>query len=215
MPMNILGIFVGFLFMLGCIGLGTLCLKLKLVQPLTSRKIIHIGVSHWWLIAMVFFTNIWAALVVPVAFIFINIAALKMKFFTAMDDPSRPHNFGTVYFPISLSILTALCWGGVLPIAVGGAAMLVLGWSDGLAAVVGRATHVGEFQVWGRTKSLAGIGTMLLTSVAVLLAFNVSPVVILWLAPLVTVVELFTPLGLDNLTVPATVALALGVIQWI
>ncbi len=93
--------------------------------------------------------------------------------------------------------------------------MLVLGWSDGLAAVVGRATHVGEFQVWGRTKSLAGIGTMLLTSVAVLLAFNVSPVVILWLAPLVTVVELFTPLGLDNLTVPATVALALGVIQWI
>jgi hypothetical protein len=48
---------------------------------------------------------------------------------------------------------------GVLPLAVGGTAVLVLGWSDGLAAVVGRAAHVGEFQIWGRTESLAGIGT--------------------------------------------------------
>jgi phytol kinase len=93
--------------------------------------------------------------------------------------------------------------------------MLVLGWSDGLATVVSRAAHVGEFQIWGRTESLAGISTMLLTSVAVLLAFSVFPAIVLWLAPLVTVVELLTPLGLDNLTVPVTVALALGAIQWI
>ena len=211
--MNILGIFVGFLFMLGWIGLGTLCLKLKLIQPLTSRKIIHIGVSHWWLVAIVFFTNVWAALVVPVTFIFINAAALKMKFFTAMDDPSRSHNFGTVYFPISLTILTALCWGGVLPIAVGGAAILVLGWSDGLAAIVGRTMHIGEFQIWGRTKSIPGIITMLLSSIAVLLAFNISIFTVAWLAPLVTLVELFTPLGFDNLSVPMVVAVALGVLS--
>lgn len=210
--MNILGIVVGFLFMLGGIGLGTLLLKLRVVQPLTSRKIIHIAVSHWWLVAIPFFDSVWAALVTPVAFIAINYAALKLKFFTAMDDPSRPHNFGTVYFPISLSILVALCWGGVLPYTVGGAAMLVLGWSDGLAAIIGRATRFGEFKLFGRPKSVAGILTMLAASVVVLLLFNVSIATVVWLAPLVTLVELFTPLGLDNLTVPATVALVLGVI---
>lgn len=195
--------------MLGCVGLGTLLFRLKVVNALTSRKIIHIAVSHWWLVALPFFSNAWAAMVVPFSFIVINLLALKLKFFTAMDDPSRPHNFGTVYFPISLTILAGLCWGDVLPLWIGGAAILVLGWSDGLAAIVGRATHFGEFQLWGRTKSVAGILTMFAASSIILALYGVPLILAFVIALLVSLVELITPLGLDNISVPLATAVLL------
>jgi phytol kinase len=73
----------------------------------------------------------------PASFIVINALALRFRLLPAMDERADRRNLGTVYFPISLLVLVNLCWRGVMPVWVGGVAVLVLGWGDGLAALVG------------------------------------------------------------------------------
>src|SRR5208282_1940953 len=108
-------------------------------------------------------------------------------------------------------------WRGVMPPWVGGIAVLVLGWGDGLAALVGEANGAPGVRIWGGRKSAAGTIVMFAASFAVTLVFTllfnarygtlvpaigVSTIV----AAAATVVELFTPFGIDNITVPLAVA---------
>jgi phytol kinase len=219
---NIIGLIIGFAFMFGAIGFSTVLLKYKLAGVVAGRKIIHIVVSHWWIIAMIFFNNVWLACVIPATFIIINALAIKFAFFKAMDGDNRLRNLGTVYFPISLLALVYVCWSGLLPIWVGGMAILILGWSDGLAALVGQKARWHEFKIYGHTKSAAGVLTMfaaafvvgivfmsIFASGAFLAMLGVSAVI----ASIATAVELFTPFGMDNLTVPATVAILYALIK--
>ena len=222
---SILGIVVSYAFVFGFIGLATLLLKRGRLGPTATRKVIHIGVSHWWLIAMALISDPWVASIGPATFIVINAIALRKHMLPAMDEGADSRNAGTVYFPISLLVLVNLCWRGLLPLWVGGAAVLVLGWGDGLAALVGERFRNPGFSFWGRRKSLAGTSVMFAASFIVVLGFTllfdtVRPGLVPALgtaaavAGVATIVEAVTPLGIDNLTVPlAVVALYAGVFR--
>jgi phytol kinase len=126
--------------------------------------------------------------------------------------------------------MVLLTWGGPVPIWMGGLGILVLGWGDGLASIVGERTGSGILKVLGNRKSLAGSATMFVASSFVTLAFFLVfalpnealvagglvasigtaatvTVGVLATALVATVVELVTPFGLDNLTVPIVTAL--------
>ena len=150
----------------------------------------------------------------------LNAAAALLVLWRGSLDPGGAAAgvvIGTVYFPISLLVLVNLCWRGVMPVWVGGMAVLVLGWGDGLAALVGEGNGAQGVRIWGGRKSAAGTILMFSASFVVTLAFTlifntrygsflpaieVSTIV----AAAATAVELFTPLGIDNLTVPLAVA---------
>ena len=215
--LDALGLAASYAFVFGFIGLATLLMRRKVLAPSATRKVIHIGVAHWWLIAMATMDDPWVASIGPASFIIINALAVRLRFLPAMDEGADRRNLGTVYFPISLLILVNLCWRGVMPAWVGGIAVFVLGWGDGLAALVGEGNGAPGVRIWGGRKSAAGTILMFSASFAVTLAFTlifnarhgellaaigVSTVV----AATATVVELFTPFGLDNLTVPLAVA---------
>jgi phytol kinase len=215
--LDALGLGASYVFVFGFIGLATLLMRRRVLRPAAARKVIHIGVSHWWLIAMATMSDPWVASVGPATFIVINAFALRFRLLPAMDEGADKRNLGTVYFPISLLILVNLCWRGVMPIWVGGIAVLVLGWGDGLAALVGEGNGAPGVQIWGGRKSAAGTILMFSATFAVTLAFTlifntrcgaflpavgVSTII----AAAATAVELFTPLGIDNLTVPIAVA---------
>ena len=85
----------------------------------------------------------------PASFIVINALALRFRLLPAMDEGADRRNLGTVYFPISLLVLVNLCWRGVMPVWVGGVAVLVLGWGDGLAALVGEGNGAPGISIWG------------------------------------------------------------------
>jgi phytol kinase len=120
-------------------------------------------------------------------------------------------NLGTVYFPISLLILVILTFGVTFNPLIGAIGILTLGYGDGLAAAIGSK--------WGKRKliygkSVEGSLTMFLATFIVtftLLAFNFSlPIALsvgLVLAIFATLIELYTPKGLDNLTVPLLTSL--------
>jgi phytol kinase len=215
--LDALGLAASYVFVFGFIGLATLLMQRKLLRATAARKIIHIGVSHWWLIAMATMNDPWVASVGPASFIAINALALRLRLLPAMDEGADQRNLGTVYFPISLLALVNLCWRGVMPVWVGGIAVLVLGWGDGLAALVGEGNGAPGVRIWGGRKSAAGTILMFSASFAIVLVFTlvfntrngaflpavgVSTII----AAAATAVELFTPLGLDNLTVPLAVA---------
>jgi phytol kinase len=215
---NWIGLAGSYVLVFLVIGVATALLRSSRVDAAGARKIIHIGVSHWWILAMLTMDDPWVASIGPASFIVLNLVSLRTGLFSAMEEGKQARNWGTVYFPISLLVLVNLCFRGAMPKYVGALGALVMGWGDGLAAVVGgrreRAVRIG---LRGSRKSLAGSAVMFAVSFAVtaVLAVSFEPAApltrTLLLAPaataaLATAVELFTPWGLDNLTVPLLTA---------
>jgi phytol kinase len=135
-----------------------------------------------------------------------------------MDEGADGRNWGTVYFPVSLLVLVNLCWRGLMPAWIGGIGVLVLGWGDGLAALVGERNGGPSFRIWSARKSAGGTAVMFAASFVVVFAFTLafskrfgSPLpaagVAAAIAAAATLVELITPLGIDNITVPLAAAL--------
>jgi len=221
--MNWLGLLVSYAFVFGLIGLATILMKRKTLEPGAARKLIHIGVSNWWLIAMATFDNPLFASVGPLSFILINALALRFRLFAAMDPGADSKNWGTIYFPISLAILANLCWGGLMPLWVGAIGVLAMGWGDGLASLVGEKFGGKGMLIWGRRKTAAGTTAMFAASFLIALAFTLGfnarvsgalPAGLLSAigvsavtAGAAALVELLTPFGLDNLTVPLLTSL--------
>jgi phytol kinase len=211
--MNALGIAASYAFVFGLIAGASSLVSRGTLTPVVARKVIHIGVSHWWLIAMLMIDDPWVASAGPFSFIIINALALRFRFLPVMDREADARNWGTVYFPFSLLVLVNLCWRQVMPLWVGAIAVLVLGWGDGLAAVIGDRSRGPRMRIWGGRKTLAGSAAMLAASFAVTLLLTLLfnprfPALLpaaglsLAVAACATVVELLTPIGIDNISIP-------------
>ena len=61
-----LGLAASYAFVFGFIGAATLLMKRKAMPASATRKVIHIGVAHWWLLAMVMMDDPWVASAGPV-----------------------------------------------------------------------------------------------------------------------------------------------------
>jgi len=202
---NAWGIVFSFIYVFGVIFLARF---LERFGKEVSRKTVHILVCNWWLLAMAFFDSaIWAA-IVPACFLVINYLSYRFQIFSAMERGEGKGDLGTVYYAVSLLILALISFGPIGSPVVGGVGILIMGYGDGFAAVVGTRWPIGPYKIFGATKSLSGSATMLVVSFvvsAILLAATGQPQVLLpalVIALLGTIVEAATPLGLDNLTVP-------------
>lgn len=209
---NIWGLIVSYVFIFVVIGISTVLQKKNVLKDEGARKFIHIGVAHWWIIAMVFFDNVYFAIIPPITFIILNYASYKMNLIKSMERGGKG-NLGTVYFPISLLILVLLTFTDVIGAStyIGAIGILIMGYGDGLAAVIGKkyGKHPLAFG-----KSFEGSITMFIVSFLVTFTILVrygslaSAVLVgLGVAIAGTVIELFTPKGLDNLTVPLGTAI--------
>lgn len=207
--MNIWGLVLSYVLVFLIIGISTALQKFKVVGDEGARKFIHIGVSNWWILAWVFFQGenaLWFAIVPPITFILLNYYSYKTNLIKSMER-SGNGNLGTVYFPISLLILVIFTFGVINRPEIGAVGILVLGYGDGLAAVVGKA--YGKRKLVDN-KSLEGSLTMLLASFVVILvvllvsgtALVTTLIAAVVVSILSTVIELYTPKGLDNLSVP-------------
>ncbi|PKK99618.1 MAG: hypothetical protein CVV57_00780 [Tenericutes bacterium HGW-Tenericutes-2] len=211
---NVWGLILSYLLIFAVIGISTVLQNKKIINDEGARKFIHIGVSNWWILAMLFFTGenaIWFAIVPPITFILLNYLSYRLNLLSAMERGGKG-NLGTVYFPISLFILVVLTFGVLKQPMIGAVGILVMGYGDGLAAVIG--SKYGKFKlIFGKT--LEGSITMfiasLIVTITILLIFRVpNPYLIaLGVAFVASTIELFTPKGLDNLSVPLITSLAL------
>ncbi|SCK03867.1 Cytidylyltransferase family [uncultured Clostridium sp.] len=213
---NLLGIIISLLFVFCIIGISTILTKRKIISGEASRKFIHIGVCNWWVIAMIFFDNRYYAAIVPALFVVINYMSYKYQVIGAMERDGGKKDLGTVYYAISLLILALFTLGEGDSGYIGALGILTMGYGDGFAAVVGNFKGTKYTPIGNNLKSKEGTLTMLVVTFAVItlvlgICTDISIVVVilysLGLSIVATLFELFTPHGLDNLTVPLGVSL--------
>lgn len=220
---NVTGLILSFVLILFIIFLSELLVKLFRLPKEESRKFVHIGVCHWWLLAMLSFDSWKWAIIPPIAFIFLNLISWYTGLFSAMERNKRSVNdLGTVYFPISLLILVLLTWHDSPLLSettpfIGALGIIAMGYGDGFAALIGTRFGRRRFKILGSEKSLEGTAAMFLASLlslGVLITVGTDmalPAALGWagaMALLATAVEALTPRGLDNLTVPIIVSLS-------
>lgn len=211
--MNIWGLVASYVLIFIVIGISTFLQKKNILGEEGARKFIHIGVSNWWILAMFFFTGdqaLWFAMIAPVTFIILNYYSYRHNLLKAMERGGKG-NLGTVYFPISLLILVIFTFGIVKNPIIGAVGILIMGYGDGFAAVIGKA--YGKHKI-AFGKSIEGSITMFIASFIVtfmvsimIQSINSAVILAMGVAALATVVELVTPKGLDNLTVPLSTSL--------
>jgi dolichol kinase len=215
---------LSFVYIFGVIALAELLRRLG-HRPLEfTRKFVHIGVGMWVIGTVFLFETWYLALIPPASFVIINTISYLMGTFRAMESEDRA-NLGTIYFPIAFGAVVYCFWSQpVLMVA----SMMPLTWGDAMAAIFGRRYGHYHYTVKGRTRSLEGSIAMLFWSwITTSLALFVMPYLldkplINWMLALIyggvvalvcTLVEAFSPWGIDNLTVPAAAGLILYVLR--
>ncbi len=202
------GLILSYVLVFLVIGISTFLQKKGILGEEGARKFIHIGVSNWWILAMIFFKGenaVWFAIIAPITFIILNYLSYRLNLLKAMERGGKG-NLGTVYFPISLLILVIISFGILERPEFGAFGILILGYGDGLAAVIGK--KYGKKQLMFG-KSLEGtltmfIASLIVSSVLLLVTTTLSTwiLIALIISLSATLIELFTPKGLDNLSVP-------------
>lgn len=208
MNSNILGIVISLIFVFIIIGISTALTSKNILSGEGSRKFIHIGVSNWWIIAMMYFDNALYAAIVPALFIVINYISYKKQVFKAMERDGAKEDLGTVYYAVSLLVLSLITFRQAFSPYIGALGILVMGYGDGLAAVIGSKYGKHKIKLGNSIKSLEGSVTMFIASFVTIFTllslyngYYKGPMSIT-LALVATLLELITPEGFDNITVP-------------
>ena len=133
-------------------------------------------------------------------------------------EESEKDGLGTVYYAISLFLISIFTFGIIKRPEIGLCSILIMGYGDGLAAIIGRSVKSLPYKIGKTKKTIAGSATMFFISffiVAIFLASISSP---MWylkavlVAISVTVIEAVSIKGTDNITVPVFACLLLTVI---
>ncbi|ADL07239.1 DUF92 domain-containing protein [Thermosediminibacter oceani] len=217
---DFIGVVISILFVFGVIIISEVLRKAGGSSAEVTRKFVHIGVSHWWPLAMFLIDDIRYALIPPALFVAVNYYSHKKNVFKGMERKGASSDLGTVYFPVSLIVLILLTWdGGLLGRGfeyLGLAGVLAMGYGDGLAAIVGWKFGKSKYRAFKSEKSLEGSVTMLAFSFIAIavalgsfLGFTPHVLRVSFVAALIaTISEALSPSGTDNLTVPVVTSLA-------
>ena len=198
---------VSYLFVASIVLFGVGLYLLRIVSAETTRKIIHIGVIHWWLIAIAFIDSTWVALIGPLSFIVINTLNVNLRLIPGIQR-EESNDFGTVYYAVSLSMITFAAYEFNM-VTAASIALFVMGYGDGFAALIGKKVPSKKLRP---NKSIGGSLTMVLVSFGVSYYWSQDIVISFVIAITAGVVELFSPKGLDNLTVPFIIFVLAGLL---
>ncbi len=182
-----------------------------------TRKFVHIAVGMIAFPLALLFSSWQFAIIPPLAFIVVNYISYRRQIFAGMETGARGQ-LGTVYFPISFSILIPLLWSQPALLV---ASLMPLTWGDAFAALIGQRFGARKFTVLGQTRSIEGTLAMFvfsLLAVFLTLLFFAQPIATslvfaLVVAFIASIVEALSPFGIDNLTVPLSSAIALVVLK--
>lgn len=214
---NWIGLAVSFVY----IALVIVCAKLfEKKGKEASRKFIHIMLGNWWIIAMLFFNNVWFASFGPALFVIVNYISYKKDLIKVMEREEQD-GFGTVYYALALLILSILSFGIYKNPTLGLIPTLVMAYGDGFAAIVGKHLKSKRYKLSDTKKSFAGSLTMFFIALILIGGYlffvNGSvfwtsahwPLISVMMAFVVTAVEAFSGKGWDNITVPISTVLLL------
>jgi phytol kinase len=195
------------------------------------RKFVHIMIGNfiflWWLFDS--WEIIVGIIILPVLLVLILASSKgtrKMQETVVGRTSNQGHEFGLVYYVLSLAILVSLFFDHLIIAAVG---VIAMAYGDGMAGFVGK--RWGKIRIW-KGKSLEGtLAAFIATSTMIYItlrfygfladngwyAFEPVPaltisVVSLAIGVFVAVVEIISPGRFDNLIIPLSAAGAMALL---
>jgi len=174
-----------------------------------TRKVIHIAISNWWLIAMIFFTNTFIALIPPISFLILNYFSYHYNIVTGIERVDK-QELGTIYYPLSLIILIIFTFGYLQIPYIGAIGILIMGYGDGIATIMGY--HFGKKKLYKNKTYVGSISMFIISFITTfILLWIFNPIHLLLysftIAIVATLAELFSSKGFDNLSVPLSTTL--------
>lgn len=189
-------------------------------SPEVTRKLVHVSVGIAVFFSPSIFTASLPVVILALFFIVVNFAAVRLDLLRGIYGTGR-RSYGTVFYPLAFLLLVIVFWHRsplILSLSI-----LVLALADAAAALVGEGfRNPGIFFITSDKKSVAGSLTMFCVSFVVLFfgiragwSGNAGDLVFAFsaagaAAANATVWEAVSSRGLDNLTVPLSVALVLS-----
>ncbi|NBU33048.1 hypothetical protein EBZ38_02555 [bacterium] len=187
----------------------------KIISGEFGRKYVHMSIGIF-IATWPFFMLLEIIQLIGCAAIVVLFLSRKFNIFHAIHDVKRT-TYGDILYPLSIVLISLLAqtdW--IFSLAV-----LFLAVPDGMAAIAGKklGNKHGNINVWNSKKTIVGTCTYVLFAYIVIgvglliggkntLVSNAGIVVLL---PLVTaILEVISPYGLDNFTVPLVVVLTLN-----
>lgn len=205
-PLGAVFIYLGVL-----VAIADILSRLLPNDPELTRKVVHIGSGNVILLAWWF--SISREVIISAAIIAgaIAIISYMIPILPSIESVGRK-SFGTLFYAISIGILTACFWQNSPQYTVIG--ILIMAWGDGAAAIIGQRFGQHTYQIGQITKSWEGSSAMAAASfmvtelVLLSLEGNTWQILIISLivALISTVLEAFSKFGIDNLSVPLSSA---------
>jgi len=200
------------------VGVGEFVRGVFRWSPEFTRKLVHVSVGILIVFAPSIFVVPLPAIILALLFIVVNFLAVRFGLLKGMHDPTR-RSYGTVYYPLAFLILVMVFWYRA-PVILS-CSILVLAFGDAAAAIVGELVPSPKvFHLSSDKKSIQGSITMGVVSFAVLvvgmflLGDGIPADAMLASAGVAAVTgtawEALSSRGLDNLTVPLSVAVILS-----
>ena len=172
------------------------------------RKTVHIGTGNVILFAWWLEIPAWVGIAASIIFSAIALISYFFPILPGINSIGR-QSWGTFFYAVSIGLLIALFWPLNQPYyaALG---ILVMTWGDGLAGLIGQNFGKHPYYLGTVQKSWEGSATMLVVSFLIGLSILLpvyGNVILVWIscaiaAFVATVLEAFSKLGIDNLTVP-------------
>jgi len=138
----------------------------KGVQPYLTRKIAHIG-SGIATALMPFFLSINVAIIMGLLFSVVLLLSKQKKLLNSIYEVDRESS-GPLLFALGATLSAVLFWN-IDPVIFQGT-VLILGFSDGLAGIVGKSLGKRNYSITG-PKTLEGSFTFFITTLGILLLF--------------------------------------------
>jgi dolichol kinase len=221
---NVLLMLLCYFYILLVIFVSSKIDKLLGVSLKTSRKFLHIMIGNLPFIIPFFTSNIYPFLVaapfIPITFFASTYSPFKnlsRKIKGLVDITEEGHQLGLVFYAISYTIL-ALLFATKQYVVILAAGILPMAYGDAVASMVGEKYGKRKYGIFAE-KTLEGSAAMFLVSFTIftfslfffslMLPFSFFDKIFMAfaVAAVTTFVEGCSPLGFDNLTVPAFGAL--------
>ncbi|BAZ41567.1 phosphatidate cytidylyltransferase [Calothrix sp. NIES-4101] len=172
------------------------------------RKIVHIGTGNVILLAWLLDIPAILGIVASILASTVTLLSYRFPILPGINSVGRK-SLGTFFYSVSIGILVGCFWYLKQPYyaALG---ILIMSWGDGLAALIGQRFGKHKYTIFGGQKSWEGSLAMTLVSYVISssILFSVQGniwqtwVVSMVIAIAATGLEIFSFLGVDNLTVP-------------
>ena len=215
MNMDIYGVIVSFLyFYLVLITAQKIGKNVEI-----SRKYAHIMIGNWYIIAILVFRKLVPSLIVPTFFAVYGADSIYFRknedFITSLLRKGNGSGIGIVLFPISLIIMLISSFLYYHSFVPGGIGVMALTYGDSMAALIGETLPIFCFTINNKKKSLFGCTAMTIFSMISIflyeqlfysrLPYEISFPALIVIGGVAGIIELITPSGFDNLSIPVAI----------